>query len=504
VVGLACGSLCGSALAGRNGVLGRTLLGAAVVLLVLAFAPGAGARVYWGNYNNGTFGRANLDGTGVDQSFILAAPGATPYGVAVDGAHVYWINYTPNSIGRANLDGSGVDPNFIPTGTVGSDGLAVDAGHIYWANVNAGTIGRANLDGTDVNQSFITGASGPSGPAVDGAHIYWANGNGTIGRADLDGAGANESFITGSISSQPLQMALDAGHIYWANYGSGTTIGRAELNGTDVNQSFISGASGASGVGVDGAHIYWANYNGATIGRANLDGTDVNQSFVTGGNGPWYLAVAPLDTTINAAPSGTVASSTASFSFSGSEPGAFQCQVDGGGFSNCTSPASYSGLAVGAHSFAVRATNASGDIDPTPATSAWTVSAPVAPGVFGARTLVTLKLASGHIRARGPITVRIANANGFSINGKLSGRTVDRVSVVGKRRLALRAKAFRVGAHAKKTIKLNIPRTLQGVLKRHHKLRLRLAATVRDPAGHARTVTKAVSLRLRNKHPHTH
>jgi hypothetical protein len=363
-------------------VVGRALLGAALLLLALAFAPGAEARVYWGNYNSGTFGRANLDGSGVDQSFILAAPGAIPYGVAVDSAHVYWINFAAsNAIGRANLDGSGVDQSFVPTGATGGDGVAVDAGHIYWANVNAGTIGRANLDGTGVNQSFITGASGPSGPAVDGAHIYWANGsNGTIGRADLSGAGANESFITGA--SQPLQVAVDGAHIYWANYdnGNGTTIGRAELNGTDVNQSFISGASGVSGVGADGAHIYWANNgadNGTTIGRANLDGTDVNQSFISGGNGPWYLAVAPLDTTITAAPGGTVASSAASFSFSGSEPGGFQCQLDSGGFSSCTSPMSYSGLAVGAHVFEVRAANGSGDVDPSPATAAWNVSAPV-------------------------------------------------------------------------------------------------------------------------------
>jgi virginiamycin B lyase len=481
--------------------LRRSLLPAALLLVALALAPEAEGHVYWGNYNTGAFGRANLDGTGVDQSFILAAPFAIPYGVAVDGAHVYWINYTPNSVGRANLDGSGVDQTFIPMGTTAADGVAVDDGHVYWANENAGTIGRANLDGTGVNPSFITGASGPSGPAVDGAHIYWANGtNGTIGRADLSGAGANQSFITGA--SQPLQVAVDAGHVYWANYnaGSGTTIGRAELNGTDVNQSFISGGSGVSGVGVDGAHVYWSNNgsdNGTTIGRANLDGTDVNQSFISGGNGPWYLAVAPLDTTITAGPSGTVAASSASFSFSGSEPGGFQCQLDGGGFSSCTSPQSYSGLAVGAHVFEARADNGSGDIDPTPATATWNVGAPA---VFGARTLVTLKLAAGRIPAKGPVKIRVANANAFLIRGKLAGATVKPVSVASRKRVKLKAKAFRVSAHAKKTVDLALPKRLQTLLKRQHKLRLRLAATVRDPAGHARAVRKTVSLRLLKKH----
>src|SRR4051812_18859955 len=105
----------------------RSVLAGALLTLGLAVAPGAEAHIYWGNYNSGTFGTANLDGTGVNQSFIMAAPTATPYGVAVDSTHVYWVNYVPNSIGRANLDGTGVDQNFIPGVATGSDGLAVDA-----------------------------------------------------------------------------------------------------------------------------------------------------------------------------------------------------------------------------------------------------------------------------------------------------------------------------------------------------------------------------------------
>jgi hypothetical protein len=59
--------------------------------------------------------------------------------------------------------------------------------------------------------------------------------------------------------------------------------------------------------------------------------------------------------------------------FADSEPGlTFQCQRDGGTFSACTSPASYSGLPDGAHTFAVRATDAAGNTGAT-ASKAWTV-----------------------------------------------------------------------------------------------------------------------------------
>jgi hypothetical protein len=64
---------------------------------------------------------------------------------------------------------------------------------------------------------------------------------------------------------------------------------------------------------------------------------------------------------------------SASFVFSDSEPGlTFQCQRDGGASSACTSPASYSGLPDGAHTFAVRATDAAGNTG-VAASKAWTV-----------------------------------------------------------------------------------------------------------------------------------
>ena len=129
--------------------------------------------------------------------------------MAVDAAHVYWANLVDGTIGRANLDGTGVNQSFI-TGAIVPCGVAVDGAHIYWANAGAGdTIGRANLDGTGVDQGFISGASNPCGVAVDGAHVYWANGgNGTIGRANLNGTGVNQSFIAGA--SGPCGVAVDA------------------------------------------------------------------------------------------------------------------------------------------------------------------------------------------------------------------------------------------------------------------------------------------------------
>src|SRR5262245_31206419 len=82
---------------------------AALLAVSLALAARADAFVYWTNpgtnLESGTIGRANLDGTGVDESFI-PIPGRHPIGVggvAVNDTHIYWATRDPDLIGRANL-----------------------------------------------------------------------------------------------------------------------------------------------------------------------------------------------------------------------------------------------------------------------------------------------------------------------------------------------------------------------------------------------------------------
>ena len=142
------------------------ILGIAFVL-GLSFASSAHAYFYYANNGTNTIARANVDGTGANQSFIAGL--SNPLLIAVNAQHIFWSN-GQTSISRANLDGTGVNTNFI-AGASWSAGVAVDAGHIYWANRTANTIGRANLNGTGVNQSFISGASSPFGLVVDAGHV---------------------------------------------------------------------------------------------------------------------------------------------------------------------------------------------------------------------------------------------------------------------------------------------------------------------------------------------
>jgi hypothetical protein len=80
------------------------------------------------------------------------------------------------------------------------------------------------------------------------------------------------------------------------------------------------------------------------------------------------------DTAIGTGPAATTTSTSARLDFSSSEAGStFQCKLDSGSWRACTSPKSYSGLTVGGHAFSVKATDAAGNTDPSPATDNWTV-----------------------------------------------------------------------------------------------------------------------------------
>ena len=76
---------------------------------------------------------------------------------------------------------------------------------------------------------------------------------------------------------------------------------------------------------------------------------------------------------------GATLSNVAILSFTGTDNVAiagFECRLDGGDFTPCTSPVTHSGLAVGGHSFGVRTFDTSGNRDSSPATYAWSVDAP--------------------------------------------------------------------------------------------------------------------------------
>ncbi len=126
-----------------------------------------------------------------------------------------------------------------------------------------------------------------------------------------------------------------------------------------------------SGLAV-GSHAFSVK---ATDAAGNADASPATRSWTVAAVTPPADTTAP-DTSITSGPSSTTTSTTANFGFSATEAGStFQCKLDSGSWSACTSPKAYSGLAVASHSFSVKAADAAGNTDTTPATEAWTVQA---------------------------------------------------------------------------------------------------------------------------------
>jgi large repetitive protein len=90
----------------------------------------------------------------------------------------------------------------------------------------------------------------------------------------------------------------------------------------------------------------------------------------------WTIDTTAPETTLTAAPKSVTTAISATFAFSGSENGTFECRLDGAPFALCGSPKSYGGLGKGDHRFEVRAIDAAGNADATPALHAWKIEAP--------------------------------------------------------------------------------------------------------------------------------
>jgi len=94
----------------------------------------------------------------------------------------------------------------------------------------------------------------------------------------------------------------------------------------------------------------------------------------------------PPTPVITSNPANPTNQASANFSFSDTQAGVtFSCQLDGSAFSACTSPATYTGLGAGSHTFAVEAENAA-NIPSNAASFTWTIdtTAPPKPVILAA------------------------------------------------------------------------------------------------------------------------
>jgi hypothetical protein len=128
---------------------------------------------------------------------------------------------------------------------------------------------------------------------------------------------------------------------------------------------------------------------------------------------------------IGGAPPQSTAETGASFAFSASEPAAFRCELDGGGFAPCQSPHGYAGLAPGGHVFSVEATDGAGNVGS--ASYAWTIEAAALPDlIVSDLTAGTVTVSNVGTAAAGAFVVSIAGGPSFTFGGLAAGASATR------------------------------------------------------------------------------
>jgi len=176
------------------------------------------------------------------------------------------------------------------------------------------------------------------------------------------------------------------------------TSGPSGMSGQSVSFAFASSESGSTfACSLDGAAYAACTSPKAYASLAagahsfSVRATDrVGNVDPTPASASWTVVdTTPPETTITAGPAGSVPNGNATFSFTASEAGTFECSLDGAAFATCSSPQAHTGLASGSHRFSVRAVDASGNVDATPATRTWTAAVPPSNDAFAAAQALT-------------------------------------------------------------------------------------------------------------------
>ena len=218
-----------------------------------------------------------------------------------------------------------------------------------------------NTDGSAASYTWTVDTTAPSSttsfPASGGSYKTsgWNAGCATNGFCGTYSDGASGS----GVQKVEISIRQGAGN-YWSagSFSSGSEV----WNTTTLAGGNWSYIFPASSFPADGTYTIRVR----ATDNVNLVETPSSRSFTID-------RVAP-DTTIDSNPSNPSTSANASFSFSSTEGSStFECQIDGGGYSSCTSPKSYSSLSEGSHTFLVRATDVAGNTDGSAASYTWTV-----------------------------------------------------------------------------------------------------------------------------------
>ena len=252
----------------------------------------------------------------------------------------------------------------------GPGGTADQTAEFAFSSDDVGATFECELTGPGQSAGFTTCTSPKTYTSLaDGDYTFSVRAKDNIGNADP--SPATNSFTVDNtapvttIDSGPGSRNDGSADFAFSSNESGSTF-ECELTGPGQSAGFSTCTSPQGYTGLaDGDYTFSVK---ATDAAGNTDATPETNNFTMDGTAP--------TTTIDSGP-GSRNDGSADFAFSSNESGTFECELTGpgqsAGFSTCTSPQNYTGLADGDYTFSVRAVDAAGNTDGSPETNSFTM-----------------------------------------------------------------------------------------------------------------------------------
>jgi hypothetical protein len=292
-------------------------------------------------------------------------------GIRLDTSYYYWP--APWILDRPGLfTGSGMPMRFAKT-----DGTMID---VYQAVTQmTDESGQTYPLHVDTLLDRAVGTEGYYGTFVANMHTDNAV---SVGSSAIIASAAARGVPV--ISAQQLLTWLDGrngssfGALTWATNLPGAPEGGSALSFTVTTATGASGIHGMLPARLAGGLSLLTSLTrgGAPVSfqLQTIKGMEYAVFPATAGSYVATYDTTPPNTTLTGNPPSSTNTGAATFSFTANEAAStFECRLDGGPFAPCTSPQAYSALATGSHTFQVRATDISGNVDPTPASYTWSV-----------------------------------------------------------------------------------------------------------------------------------
>lgn len=325
------------------------------------------------NVPSGTFSfSANESVTGyqcrVDSASFAGCTSPHSYGPLTDGPHTFEVKAVADLAGNAGTTTSyGWTIDTVPPDT------SITSSPASLSNTPNPSFGLlATQSGSTFECSLDGGAFGScSNPATysglsDGAHTFQARAVDPAGNPD-----PTPSSYAWTIDATPPDTTIGPSAPASLTTATGATFDFSSSEPGSTFQCSLDGAGFTScsspksyAALADGSHTFQAR---ATDIAANTDPSPASHT--------WTIdTTAPVTSIGPTVPPANTSSANATLDLGSNEAAStFECRLDGAPFASCTTPASYTDLGDGTHTFDARATDPAGNVDTSPASYAWKI-----------------------------------------------------------------------------------------------------------------------------------